>query len=168
MLAVPSALQAQFEEYLRNKAIPNRLQGEYKSGKYHFPPVRPESLPRFIRKLQEKKQTKAQQEQTETAITMYYQIVKSIIFSNKEPIPQPTPPSGYSPFNDEKRLSFREVPARPVQYQKVIPIPSQGFAPLSRRSGSSLIVECGQFRSSGEYAVQQKKWRSCKRFIPSC
>ena len=25
MLAIPSALQAQFEEYLRNKAIPNKL-----------------------------------------------------------------------------------------------------------------------------------------------
>ena len=30
MLAIPSALQTQFEEYLRNKATPNRLQGEYK------------------------------------------------------------------------------------------------------------------------------------------
>jgi len=30
MLAIPSALQAQFEEYLRNKAIPNSLQGAYK------------------------------------------------------------------------------------------------------------------------------------------
>jgi len=27
MLAVPSPLQAQFEEYLRNKEIPNSLQG---------------------------------------------------------------------------------------------------------------------------------------------
>jgi hypothetical protein len=48
MLVIPLALQAQFEEYLRNKAVPNRLHGEYKKwlryyldlcGKYHFPPT---------------------------------------------------------------------------------------------------------------------------------
>ena len=70
MLAIPSALQAQFEEYLRNKAIPNSLQGAYKKWlryyldfcqKYHFPPIHKDSLPHFIRKLQEKKQTKIQQ-----------------------------------------------------------------------------------------------------------
>ena len=85
MLVIPAALQAQFEEYLRNRAVPNRLHGEYKKWlryyldfceKYHFPPDRKESLPRFISKLQDKKQNKAQQEQAETAIIMYYQIVK--------------------------------------------------------------------------------------------
>ena len=35
MLAIPSALQTQFEEYLRNKATPNRLQGEYKKWLHH-------------------------------------------------------------------------------------------------------------------------------------
>ncbi len=29
MLATPSALQSKFEEYLRNKAIPNNSQGMY-------------------------------------------------------------------------------------------------------------------------------------------
>ena len=78
MLAIPSALQAQFEEYLRNKAIPNSLQGAYKKWlryyldfcqKYRFPPIHKDSLPHFIRKLQEKKQTKVQQEQAVMAIT---------------------------------------------------------------------------------------------------
>ena len=87
MLAVPAALKIQFEEYLRKRAFPNQLQGEYKKWlryyldfcwKYSFPPAHKESLPNFIRTLQEKKQTKTQQEQAETAITMYYQIVKSI------------------------------------------------------------------------------------------
>ena len=130
MLAVPAALKIQFEEYLRKRAFPNQLQGEYKKwlryyldfcGKYSFPPAHKESLPNFIRTLQEKKQTKTQQEQAETAITMYYQIVKSIGFSNKEPLPLPTPPSGYTPFNDGKRLSFREVPDRPNSISKSQP-----------------------------------------------
>ena len=54
MLAIPSALQAQFEEYLRNKEIPSSLQGTYKKWlryyldfcqKYHFPPIHKDSLP---------------------------------------------------------------------------------------------------------------------------
>jgi len=80
MLAIPSALQAQFEEYLRNKEIPSSLQGAYKKWlryyldfcqKYHFPPIPKESLPHFIHKLQEKKQTKERQEQAVMAITVY-------------------------------------------------------------------------------------------------
>ncbi len=108
--------------------------------KYHFPPVRKESLSRFINKLQDKKQTKAQQEQAETAIKMYYQIVNSIIFSNKKPIPQPAPPSGYASFKDEKHLSFREVIARPAPYQKVMPTLSRSSDQTSKRPGSLLIV----------------------------
>lgn len=71
MLAIPSALQTKFEEHLRNKTIQNSLHGVYKKWlqyyldfcrKYHFPPIHKESLPHFILKLQEKKQTTAQQE----------------------------------------------------------------------------------------------------------
>jgi len=72
MLAIPSALQTKFEEHLRNKTIQNSLHGVYKKWlqyyldfcrKYHFPPIHKESLPHFILKLQEKKQTTMQQEQ---------------------------------------------------------------------------------------------------------
>ena len=57
MLAIPSGLQAKCEEYLRDKATPNSLQGVYKKwlryyldfcGKYNFPPIHKESLPYFI------------------------------------------------------------------------------------------------------------------------
>ena len=81
MLATPSALQSKYGEYLRNKAIPNNLQGMYQKWlryyldfcqKYHVPPKHEKSLPPFIQKLQEKQQSKAQQEQAVTAITLYY------------------------------------------------------------------------------------------------
>ena len=79
MLAIPSALQALFEEHLRNKAIPNKLQGPYKKWlryyrdfckKYEFTAVNKESVPHFIRKLQEKKQTKEQEGQAIKAISL--------------------------------------------------------------------------------------------------
>jgi hypothetical protein len=81
MLPSPSVLQAQFEEYLRNKPVPTRIHGEYKEWlryyldfceKYRFSPERNESLPRFIRKLQEKKQTDEQRRPAVKAITLYY------------------------------------------------------------------------------------------------
>ena len=75
MLAIPSAIQSKFEEHLRNKAIPNNVHGPYKKWlryyldfcqKYHFSDIDKNSLPRFIHKLQEKSQTKAQEAQAAT------------------------------------------------------------------------------------------------------
>jgi hypothetical protein len=85
MLAIPSALQSQFDASMRNKAVPNQLQGDYKKWlryyldfyqKYRFPSDRQGSLPRFIQKLQEKKQTDEQRRQAIRAISLYYEIVK--------------------------------------------------------------------------------------------
>jgi integron integrase len=84
MLGIPTKLRKTFEGQLKSNAIPNKFYGEYKKwlqyyldfcGKYKFPPERPESLPSFIRKLQEKRQTKAQQERAEKAVRLYYQII---------------------------------------------------------------------------------------------
>ena len=101
MLAIPSALQKQFEEYLRNKPITISSQGAYKKWlryyldfcrNHNFPTIRKESLPYFIRKLQEKKQAKAQQEQAVKAITLYYETLKTKGLSNKKPAPQTSSP----------------------------------------------------------------------------
>ena len=83
MLAIPSTLQKQFEKYLISKAISNTSHGVYKKWlryyldfcrKYHFSPEHQTSLPHFIQKLQEKRQTRSQQEQASKAIALYYQI----------------------------------------------------------------------------------------------
>ena len=55
MRAIPTALQTKFEERLRQKNVQSSLHGVYKKWQ--------ESLPHFIRKLQEKNQTKVQQDQ---------------------------------------------------------------------------------------------------------
>jgi hypothetical protein len=81
MLAIPPALQAKFEEHLKEKSIPEGLHGLHKKWlrycldfcrKYDCPPAQGESLPRFIQKLREKRQTNAQQEQAANAVKLYY------------------------------------------------------------------------------------------------
>ena len=160
MLAIPSALQEQFEEYLRNRVIPNSLQGAYKKWlryyldfcrRYNFSTMHKKSLPRFIRKLQEKKQTKAQQDQAVMAVKLYYEILNAKGILNKEPAPQTARPQGYSPFNYEKHFSIREVAARPIHYKKVIP-------PLSRDSALSTSVHSSShtISPSGKGYVEQE------------
>ena len=80
MLNLPSALRTAFETCLRNAAIPKPAHAAYTKWlryyldfcqKYHFPHAPQESLPRFLHKLQEKKQTKAQQQQAAHAVSRY-------------------------------------------------------------------------------------------------
>ena len=60
MLSIPPALQAQFEECLRNKAIPKKTHGSYKKwlryypdfcNKYDFLDAQRESLPPLLLKV---------------------------------------------------------------------------------------------------------------------
>ena len=141
MLAIPSALQTKFEEHLRNKTIQNSLHGVYKKWlqyyldfcrKYHFPPIHKESLSRFILKLQEKKQTTAQQEQASIAITLYYEIQNTAIIPDKVTPSQPASHPASITFNDKTHLPLREAPATPIQYKEAAPPPSPDSAPPSQ------------------------------------
>jgi len=85
MLNLPSALRTEFATCLRNAAIPKPAQAAYTKWlryyldfcqKYHFPHAQTESLPRFLHKLQEKKQTQAQQQQASHAVSLYYELMR--------------------------------------------------------------------------------------------
>ena len=87
MRIIPFALLAQFEVILRDKAVPNNAHGVYKKWlryyldfcqKYHFSESKRESLAQFLLKLEEKRQTKAQQQEASHAITLYYELVDSM------------------------------------------------------------------------------------------
>jgi len=156
MLDIPSALQEQFEEYLRNKPIPNSSRGAYKKWlryyldfcrNHNFPPIRKESLPHFIRKLQKKKQAKVQQEQAVKAITLYYETLKAKGLSNKKPTPQTSSPPGYAPLKDKKDFSVHEAVARPQ--------PSRDSEPSSTVHGPSYTVS-----PSGKGYVERKNGAS--------
>ncbi|MEW6186534.1 MAG: integron integrase [Thermodesulfobacteriota bacterium] len=141
MLAIPSGLQTRFEAYLREKAVPIQLHGEYKKWlryyldfcqKYKFPPTRNGSLPPFIHKLQEKRQTEEKRREAVRAITLYYELVKQDSRLSEKPGPASAPPSRYLESNKKNR-SFRETPSGSGTYQKSIPVPPKAqIPPVSR------------------------------------
>jgi hypothetical protein len=90
MLALLPSLEAQFENYLRKKGVPKGDYGSFKKwlryyldfcAKYQFHPTEKESLPEFLGKLREKRQTKAQQEQAAYAIRVFYVIWDVVPYS---------------------------------------------------------------------------------------
>ena len=85
MLALPQKTRTHFQLLLQHRRIPLRTQGAYLKWlryyldfchKYHFPPERRESLPQYIQKLQQKRQTQAQQDQAAQAIGFYYELLE--------------------------------------------------------------------------------------------
>lgn len=84
MRVIPSPLLAQFEAVLRGNAVPNNAHVFYKKWlryyldfceKYQFSESKRESLGMFLRKLEEKRQTKAQQQEASHAITLFYTLI---------------------------------------------------------------------------------------------
>ena len=106
MLSIPPALKTQFETYLRNKEVPNSALASYLKWlryyldfckKYHFVDSQPESLSHFLHKLQEKRQTKAQQQQASDAIALYYELFPSRAPHGDVPSPSTNNAPGKSP-----------------------------------------------------------------------
>ncbi len=142
MIATPPELQSKYQEQLRSKTIPDNLHGAYQKWlrfyldfcqKYHYPPKHEKSLPPFIEKLRDKRQSQAQQEQAVKAVNLYYDLLNEMGIFYKAPPPPPSLPA-HASSNSKKQIAV-DVPAPvQVQYKKVIP-------PLSNGSGSSPSVQ---------------------------
>ncbi len=86
MIKIPAALNAQFNALLVKKKIPKKFHNHYLKWlryyldfcqRYRFSESNPRSLPNFIRKLKEKRQTNDQQKQAYEAIHIYYELIRS-------------------------------------------------------------------------------------------
>jgi integron integrase len=95
MISIPSELQACFDAVLVKKSIPTKHYGHYRKWlryyldfcqKYRFPHSKRESLPHFIKKLQEKHQTQEQQKQASQSVLLYYGLLQSD-FKNRIQLP---------------------------------------------------------------------------------
>lgn len=83
MLTISSALRSAFEKKLQERKIARNVENRYLKwlryyldfcSKYRHPPDDSASLPMFIQKLQEKKQTRLQQVEAGDAIGLYYDL----------------------------------------------------------------------------------------------
>ena len=166
MLPIPLALQQQFEIYLKNKEVPSRSQGAYKKWlqyyldfcqKYGFSPKHQESLPRFIQKLHEKRQTKAQQEQAVEAIKLYYQIVKERSLSHQAPKHEN---SKKFTLKDYKPFPNHDAIPGPIQYEKAESRFSPDPAPSPRVRNLSHGVRQYEISDSGSLKNKQEKGAS--------
>jgi hypothetical protein len=138
MLNLPSTLLTQFEACLRNRGVPKPQHALYMKWlryyldycqKYHFPPAQRESLPHFLDKLQEKKQTQAQQQQAAEAISLYYELMRLGDSHHDLPAPKKDGPAGKAPAVSSPRPDSlpKETPTPPKASSagKVPPQPPQ-------------------------------------------
>ena len=88
---------------------------------YHFSPIHQESLSHFMHKLQEKKQTKVQQEQAMRAIRLYYEISDAKGLLNKAPMSQPKSPLKDMPLSTGQDVTLREGLTVPIQKENAVP-----------------------------------------------
>jgi len=106
MRKIPSALNAQFDALLVKNKIPQRFHSHYLKWlryyldfcqRYRFSESNSQSLPNFIWKLKEKRQTDAQQKQANDAIHIYYELIRSKPSNNTSELPKhpPKPEGGY-------------------------------------------------------------------------
>jgi hypothetical protein len=112
MEKIPSNVRTAVETRLRQKGVTPNTQAAYLKWlryyldfchKYHFPQKQQESLPHFLKKLQEKRQTESQREQAAEAIGVYYEVVEGI----EPPVPTPDPSQEGNVINLSSLLIFQ-------------------------------------------------------------
>ena len=120
MLAILTALRAQFEERLLEKAIPRKTHWFFVKWlryyldfckKYDFPDAKKGSLAPFLRKLQEKKQTRVQQRQAADAVALYFDLIGGRYPTAKLP-PHPKIGSGKHALRAPPELGSTDHPGQ--------------------------------------------------------
>ena len=116
MRKIPAALNVQFDALLVKNKIPQKFHNHYVKWlryyldfcqRYRFNESNSQSLPNFIRKLEEKRQTDVQQKQANEAIHIYYELIRSKPGNNTSQLPKhPPKPEGVS----EAQNSYRAAP----------------------------------------------------------
>ena len=147
MEAIPAELQSRYKAFLLNKAVSEGEHGAYLRWlryyldycrKYGTPPKYKNSLPLFIHKLRDKRQTQAQKEQAEKAITMYYDLLDELGIPFRTASAKPLVSLEKSPLNDKIPIAVGVAPAKQRLDKKIIPsrIASPASSPTPRKTES--------------------------------
>jgi integron integrase len=149
MLSIPAKLEAEFEDHLQKKAVPKSAHGYYKKWlryyldfcrKSRFPHARREALPRFLNKLQQERQTQAQQDQAANAIGLFFQILDRKAPTQDSPPRQKVSPAVDASLKDGKEFSVREPPLKKFGFSGPNP---RSPGPTSRPSGQKVVPADG-------------------------
>ena len=165
---IPLKIKTVFDLYLAKKNVPHAEHGNYRKwlryyldfcNKYRFDETKKESLPNFIKKLEEKHQSSNQQKQASDAVNLYYSLCrpvsKNIIPDYNEIVP-PTrmilPSEDNSPYGSQAtKCSF--IPSEDnspygSQATKCSFIPSEDNSPYgSQATKCSFITKAAKLRS---------------------
>ena len=124
MIIIPHELQVQFVTCLRSKAVPEHEFSSYLKWlryyldfceKYRFSAGQPTSLLQFIRKLQEKKQTEAQQQQARCTVTLYHELLQQEESHQPVSAAQPKVTHGSNPTEvRQPHISAHPQPMAPI------------------------------------------------------
>jgi integron integrase len=184
MITVSLKLQSQFDDRMRLNAVPQQLWRQYKKWlrhyldfcqKYNFPAAQIASLEPFLRKLREKNQTNAQQEQAACAIHLYYKISDAaandgrkirqvcqeppLHYNSAKALPRVQHGPGASAMVKEPEIAYLET--RPAKYRS-----DGGQAPVigpdSPASGASWVAEYAEL--SNEIQVRHYSPRTLKSY----
>lgn len=108
-------MQAQFEAHLQAGGVPSQVHVFYKKWfrsyldfcqKYHLAQVQQASLAPFLKKLQDKRQTEAQQQQASHAISLYDELFRSTgPHGRVPPLPKVGPPGKTANEPDSSAVS---------------------------------------------------------------
>lgn len=136
--------------------------------KYQFSAGQPTSLLQFIRKLQEKKQTEAQQQQTCHAITLYHEILQHQESHQAINAARPKATHGSNPTEvRQPRISEHPQPMALIHASLPSPVPAQ---PLCREISTSQKTFASQGASwKAEYSrlsneIKLRQWASAHTF----
>lgn len=118
MHPIPPDLRTDYEAYLVARNVSRIQHGNYSKWlrfyldfclKYHFPEKLAESLPPFLKKLQEKRQTSIQQKHASEAVSLYYDLLRS---KDSESLGSPVPNVSPQEFIFERRSQHSVIPPK--------------------------------------------------------
>ena len=117
MIQIPAQLLSQYTTFIIQKGLPSRKQPYYVKWirfyldfchKYNFKQGTKKSLPAFMEKLREKKQSEKQRRQANHAVTLYFELVFRSVKKTKNNEPQEQKGTGNQTFHSRKELFCQE------------------------------------------------------------
>jgi Phage integrase, N-terminal SAM-like domain len=142
MIVIPPAIAEQFEQFLTRRAVPPAVRLVYAKWlrfywdfchKYHHDSFHSDSLPLFLRKLQDKHQSEPQQKQAQQAVSLFYEMQTVPV---RSPVSTELPSRVSVVTHDPIKTTSSQPVSDPSQQKLAV----SGFNEASRDIASSRVL----------------------------